>query len=189
MNTKLLRKEAEGTINEVKLNKRSRYIKYKDLHNDEQRRLQAYCMATFQQVTAHHRSLFDFESPKKLNIRINLDIFNIIRHLRLHGLQDIGIFRISGTSDQYIGLSNRLLRFEKIVLGDYDVKTLASALKRYIRNHLNCLVPCAVTTSLIFAYTSKDEFLKSHLLKLLPFAIAKEKREVIKAVRAVPIDR
>jgi len=100
---------------------------------------------------------------------IPLVVEHCVQHIRTHGLQQEGIFRVSGIVHEVAALSTEFNNeVKQIDLGKYAIHATTSLLKKFFREMPEPLIPFSLYDKLLALQRSEgDENTKTEKLKLL----------------------
>lgn len=166
----------------VEQKEEERRIAYKVLNKIERDRLRQHCIKKFNNVFPRYKAVF--QSIKSFITRpcpapVNKNVMKIIMYLNEVGPNTRGIFRINGIHAKQLEITDKLTKGEDINESDYDVHTLSTGMRKYIREKLNGLIPNVVSEGLLQAKRNRDDELMEELLEMFPFTLEDDKRNIL----------
>lgn len=89
-----------------------------------------------------------FKKPKENKKRVSRAAFDCISYLKRHGLHTKDIFKLSSDEKATKELTKLIETTKEVDLSKYDIFTIANALRNYIREGLDGLIPPNVALAL-----------------------------------------
>lgn len=92
-------------------------------------------------------------------------IVHCVNEIETRGLQEVGLYRISGTEREVKVLKERFIRGKEVpCIGNIDVHVLCGCIKDFLRSLKECLIPTALWTEFSNAVQNVDDMKKSQEL-------------------------
>ncbi|XP_072318709.1 protein FAM13A [Eucyclogobius newberryi] len=114
------------------------------------------------------KSLSELQEQGLLKDGLPLVVRRMVEHLRCHGLQQEGLFRVNGNVRAVENLKLRLERDEDVdLVSEADVSTVASLLKMFLRELPQALISPSVQQALLQHYQDGGDRCSSDMRELL----------------------
>lgn len=148
--------------------------------------LSRFCWNAFQ-TTSKNRFFNWVNCFHRTNIRrrrkmINPKVFEIVEVLRRKATRTRFIFRYEPDKSAAIEIARDLDRSREISCEEVDVLVLANALKNYIREHLDGLIPIEVFEKIKSCMVANDRHRKEALFSYVPFIFSDVERNLLKSL-------
>jgi hypothetical protein len=173
--------EAGGRRREEELEKTR--FKYTVLNEDQKRELREHCWRGYagepKKTFWSWLGCYKIRPVPRARKIINPQVFGIIAYLRAHATRTRWIFRLEGEKEDGKRMALDLAEGRRAAYEEMDAITIGYALKTYIRQHLDGMIPVEVVDKLRDCIKRKDRLMKKTLLLNLPFIFYDDERSLL----------
>lgn len=169
----------------------SDFVDYDALNRPDKLKLAIYCTYKLKNITAKRKTITESFNLLRLFIscktthnkkkQVNPEIFNLIKHLKIHGQKEFGIFRVSGRFSSVKNAIERIRNGKSINLPCYSTRDLVSLLKYLIRQDLDGVCTQSITKILLDVFTCDVKTI-NECLPYIPFIMYGERRKLMLSI-------